>query len=336
MESTDGFTEKLTIGQKEFDVMNMTLKVCELKFYDKNPRIYNTLNTNGNVPDQIEIEEYMTRQEHVKQLKSSIESNGGLIDPLIVRGGDNIVLEGNSRLAAYRLLNKIDPIKWGIVKCKILPSDIDDNAIFTLLGQYHIIGRKDWDAFEQANYLYRRHKETKTPFETMAEELGITKGDVERMINVITFMIQNNDLDNHRWSYYEEYLKNSGIKNYKKNNPESKIDERVVIAVKNGDIEAAADIRKLGTMAKMTSKVAKKNMDSFLNGNESLYTAYQNIQDSGDLDFELTYLKKVREKINDPDFEKGILENTKKVDALSFEIKKLITRLTSIQAKLGK
>ena len=336
MELTDGITEKLTIGQKEFNVTNLSLKVCELKFYDKNPRIYNTLNTNGNVPEQTEIEEYMIRQEQVKQLKSSIESNGGLIDPLIVRGGDNIVLEGNSRLAAYRLLNKIDPIKWGIVKCKVLPSDIDDNAIFTLLGQYHIIGRKDWDAFEQANYLYRRHQDTKTPFETMAKELGITKGDVERMINVITFMVQNNDLDNHRWSYYEEYLKNSGIKNFKKNNPETNLDKRIVEAVKNGEIEAAADIRKLGTIAKMNTKVAKKNMDSFLGGEETLYDAYQNVQDSGDLDYELTYLKKVREKINEPEFEKGILENTKKVDALTFEIKKIISRLTTIQTKLGK
>lgn len=48
--------------------------------------------------------------EHVKQLRVSIESNGGLIDPLIVRDGDFMVLEGNSRLAAYRLLCRTDAV----------------------------------------------------------------------------------------------------------------------------------------------------------------------------------------------------------------------------------
>ena len=96
----------------------------------------------------------MKSMEHVKQLRLSIEQNGGLIDPLIVvkRNGDYVVLEGNSRLAAYRLLAEKDPVKWQKVRANILPEEISENEIFTLLGQYHLVGRKDWNIFEQAAY----------------------------------------------------------------------------------------------------------------------------------------------------------------------------------------
>ena len=197
-------TENLTIGQVDYIVELEDLNQADLKFYTENPRVYSVLNVDGVEPTQEEIEEYMCSQDHVKQLKVSIETNGCLIDPLIVIKGDYTVLEGNSRLAAYRLLCKVDPVKWGKVKCKILPADIDDKAIFALLGQYHIIGRKDWDPFEQANYLYRRHMQTKLPVEYMAQELGISKQKAKSMVNVITFMIEHDDLNKRHWSYYEE------------------------------------------------------------------------------------------------------------------------------------
>ena len=132
--------DTLTIGKKIFEVQKGDLNQADLKFYIDNPRVYSALRTHNETPSQKEIEELMTGMDHVKQLKLSIETNGGLIDPLIVRAGDNVVLEGNSRLAAYRLLCRIDPIKWGMVKCTILPADIDDASIFALLGQYHIVG----------------------------------------------------------------------------------------------------------------------------------------------------------------------------------------------------
>ena len=188
-------TETLIIGKQEFIVQLRELNQADLQFYPENPRVYSVLNVLDENPTQDEIQQYMCSLDHVKQLKVSIESNGGLIDPLVVRDGDFTVLEGNSRLAAYRLLCAIDPIKWGKVRCKVLPHDISDSAIFTLLGQYHIIGRKDWEPFEQAHYLYRRHKQTKTPVAFMAQELGISKQKAEKMIQVIEFMIEHNDLN---------------------------------------------------------------------------------------------------------------------------------------------
>lgn len=283
----------------------------------------------GSEPSQDEIEEHMCDMDHVKQLKLSIESNGGLIDPLIVRDGDFTVLEGNSRLAAYRLLCRTDAIKWGKVKCKLLPADIDDSAVFALLGQYHIIGRKDWDPYEQANYLYRRHQQTRLPVEYMAQELGISKQKANSMINVITFMIENNDLDKHHWSYYEEYLKNAGIKKYRETS--ENIDETIVAAIKTGEITDAKDMRKLGEIAKIGDKQSKKVMKKIAEGEIDLYEGYSEVQESGKLDDVVKKIKAFKQYINGDTIEKQIKASEDTYKRAQFEIKRLIKRLQELQ-----
>jgi ParB-like nuclease domain len=108
----------------------------------------------------------------LKALIHDISDNGGLIDPLVVRDKDFVVLEGNSRLAAYRFLASKDPIKWAKAKCTILPADIDEKLVFALLGQYHVKGKKDWVPYEKAGFLYRRHKQQKVVLSTIAAELS--------------------------------------------------------------------------------------------------------------------------------------------------------------------
>src|SRR6266853_1220958 len=95
------------------------------------------------IPDQETICRELQKLEHVRELQDDIVANGGLMDPLIVRDGDLVVLEGNSRLAAYRFLYKKDPVKWAKVRCTVLPKDIDEKLVFALLGQYHVKGKKD-------------------------------------------------------------------------------------------------------------------------------------------------------------------------------------------------
>lgn len=321
--------ENLTIGKKDYVVEICELNQADLKFYTENPRVYSVLNMDGSEPSQDEIEEHMCDMDHVKQLKLSIESNGGLIDPLIVRDGDFTVLEGNSRLAAYRLLCRTDAIKWGKVKCKLLPANIDDSAVFALLGQYHIIGRKDWEPYEQANYLYRRHQQTRLPVEYMAQELGISKQKANSMINVITFMIMNNDLDKHHWSYYEEYLKNASIKKYRETS--DNIDETIVSAIKSGNITDAKDMRKLGEIAKVGDKQSKKVMKKIADGVIDIYEGYSEVQEAGKLDDIIKKLKTFRQYINGDTIEKQIKGSEEIYKQAQFEIKKIIKRLQDIE-----
>ena len=97
-----------------------------------------------------------TATDNVREnLVPSIKANGGLIEPLLVKG--QLVLEGNSRLAAYRILAEGRDTKWQKVRVRRLPDSITEAEVFALLGEFHIVGKRDWAPFEQAGYLYREH-----------------------------------------------------------------------------------------------------------------------------------------------------------------------------------
>ena len=195
----------------------------------------------------------------MKQLLHSILANGGLTDPLIVRDGDHVVLEGNSRLAAYRLLARNDAIKWGMVKVKVLPADISERLIFTLLGEYHIIGRKDWAPYEQAGYLYRRQTKHNVKPATMAKEMGLSTRLVNHLISVYSFMVEHGENDVNRWSYYDEYLKPTATK--KARVAHRQLDEIVVTKIKSGEVPRAVDVRdKLTRIVKAGGKTLKTFM----------------------------------------------------------------------------
>lgn len=75
----------ITIGKKEFQVKEITMNQQDLVFYVDNPRVYSIIRENGNDnPSQHDIETYMRSMEHVKELKSQIEQNGGLLEALLV------------------------------------------------------------------------------------------------------------------------------------------------------------------------------------------------------------------------------------------------------------
>lgn len=322
----------IDISGTRINVRIEELPVLELRFYEENPRVYTILRTNGGIPSQEEIEEHMLSMEHVKVLRQSIKKVG-LIDPLIVRDGDFVVLEGNSRLAAYRKLVKEDPVKWGKVKCKILPRDIEQSTVLTILGQYHIVGRKDWSPFEQAGFLVRGLEATKVKIEEFAKSLGLSTTNAKKYIEVYGYMKEKNDLNPTRWSYYEEFLKNRAIKNVVKDDPE--LEEKVVEDIKTGKIHEASDIRKLGDIAKSKSKAGKKALTQYREGKVSLEKAYESVKESGVLDEDLQRMRRFKEFINDPDLEDkfdDINDDIKK--KINFEINAILKRLKAIQSKL--
>ena len=315
---------KITIGKKEYEVTEAQLNQCELLFYEDNPRVYSILRANGGTPTQKEIEEKMTSMDHVKQLRLSIEQNGGLIDPLIVvkRGSDLVVLEGNSRLAAYRLLAEKDPVKWQKVRAQILPGEISENDIFTLLGQYHLVGRKDWSVFEQAAYLYRQKKASNLENDILAKNVGLTEGKVKSYLEVYEFMLEHNDLKPDRWSYYEEYLKSRGIKKYR--GTSSKIDEVFVQQVKTGTIKQAMDVRTvLSEIAKTPGRTANKVMEDIIAGKTDIYDGLDRLKATGKTTDNYKHIDKFYRLISEDDVQTSIkLEATTNRD-IAFKLKQI-------------
>lgn len=310
----------LVIGKEKYPVCKCEIEQNKLNFYPENPRVYSVLNSNNYTPNQTEIEELMCRKDHVKQLKESIKSNGGLIDPIIVRDGDYVVLEGNSRLAAYRLLNKQDPIKWSKLKAIILPNDISDSAVFALIGQYHIIGRKDWDPYEQAGYLYRTiNKSNKSP-ELLASELGMKVSDINKLLSVYEYMLEKDDNHPNKWSYYEELLKNRGIKKAFLENPE--LENKIIEDIKNNKIRMAIDIRKLGDISKVNDKLSKKILKDIADGEEDIYSGFDIVASSGKMDNNFQIISNFRKKITDETFSSKLL-NDDNLGGIEFELKKI-------------
>lgn len=326
--------DQLTIGNEKILVQLCELNQSDLKFYPENPRVYSALNADGSVPSQEIIEEHMKSLDHVRELRDDIQMNGGLMEAIIVRDGDFVVLEGNSRLAAYRLLCEKDPVKWGKIKARLLPKDIDESLVFKLLGQFHIKGRKDWEPYEQANYLYRRTIESKQPIEYIAKELGIDKKKAKDYVEAIKFMIDKKDHVTRNFSYYYEYIKDPTLRKYRDTTPE--IDETITKQIKTHTIERAEDIRLLKDVAKVNDKQSKKLMQKFISGDVSLYDAHDAVEENGKLDDCVAKLRKFKNYIDDESFEKKVKSSPEVYEKAIYEIGKISSRLKNLEKKWNK
>lgn len=324
----------LMINGKEIPVKICYISQSDLCFFPQNPRIYSSVCRGDQDPAQDEIEKELSSMEHVKQLKLSIEANGGLLEALIVRDGDMVVLEGNSRLAAYRILAKSDPIKWGRVKCNVLSSNIAEDLVFALLGQIHIVGRKDWAPFEQAGYLWRRHKEYKVSVQDMAEELGLSVRRTNQLIEIYSFMATKNDVDPQHWSYYEEYFKSRKIQNIREDFPN--IDQVVVEKIAKGEIPQAIDIRhKVEKIAAAKGKALKH----FLESKRTLDECVEIAQSKGVDNTIFNRLFSCRQFLGDPDLNSQLKEmgdeSPEQQSKCVYELRKINKATAKILQQLG-
>lgn len=327
----DGFVEeKLTLRGEEITIFVGSMPQHDLLFYIENPRLYSLVRADGREPTQEDIEETLTKKDHVKHLIKSIADNGGLIDPVIVLGDSNVVIEGNSRLAAYRSLAQKDPIKWGRIKVKILPKDIPESSVFGLLGEYHIIGKTDWAPYEQAGYLYRRHENHKVEISKLAAEIGLPTRTVNHLINVYKFMIDHDEKDVNRWSYYDEYLKSNKIK--KAREEYSELDKLVVGKIKSGDISKAVDVR---DGLKKICESRGRTLHRFATGQTDFQDSVQSAEHRGASDNAFQRLKKFRDWIAENAAEEDLMEL--RGDAKNrciFELDKIKKRADSLLNKL--
>ena len=265
----------------------------------------------------------------MKALIQDIKRDGGLTDPIVVRAGSLEVLEGNSRLAAYRALARIDPLKWAKMKCKLLPEDLDESLIFALLGQYHIKGKKDWAPFEQAGFLYRRSTAHNIDAAQLAQEIGLSKHKVEHLIATYQFMLDHHETDTARWSYYDEYLKSRLIRKARLDQPG--FDAHVVEKVQSGEIARAVDIRDRLPVICSAPKVLKK----FANRAYDFEEACEQAVDAGADSTPYKKLATFRRWLTKPEaataFGRTQGETRKKIE---YELDKIAVRVEMVRGKL--
>lgn len=318
---------KIKVQNETIVFTEREMKVDDLEFWPENPRVYSILKLkfSGEEPTQKDIEEVMTSLENVKRLRSSIKAFGGLTQPIFVRRG--VVMEGNSRLAAYRLLCRGDKIEWAKIRCNVLPDDMSDDLVFSLIASFHIDGVKEWTPFEQAGYLFRHQQKSKKPIEAIAKDCGLTAASAKLYIKVYETMLANEDTDQNKWSYYREMLSKSDIINKSNNNPELNLIDTLCQKIKDGSITKATELRDIAKLAKANSTDANEALKAYLNDEESLESAVAKVSEEDKRKHARNVACKFRELLTNSNYVAQLMGED---EEFQFEMNKIISRLNKL------
>lgn len=318
---------KITVQNETIEYREREMKVDDLKFWPENPRVYSALRLKlmGEEPTQKDIEEVMTSLDNVKRLRSSIKAVGGLTHPLFVRNG--VVIEGNSRLAAYRLLCRVDKIRWAKVRCNVLPDDMSDDLVFALIGSIHIDGVTEWTPFEQAGYLFRHLQKSKKPIEAIAKDCGLTPSKSKLYVKVYETMLANDDTDQSKFSYYLEMLKNGDITSKSAKNPELNLIDTLCQKIKSGTITKANELRDIAKLAKADSADANMALKAYLNDEESLSSAVAKVSEEDKKRHARDVASKFREFLTNANY---VVQLMAEDEEFKFEMDRIISRLNRL------
>lgn len=151
-----------------------------------------------------EILTRLQREMHLDELIDSLEKNGYYnTEPLLVIPSKKhpnkfIVIEGNRRLAAIRILIDTKPNLDKTLKEQLtneIPIAVypDRKSLWTYLGFRHINGPQEWDSYSKAVYVLRVHKDHNIPIAKIAERIGDRHYTVVKMCNGLRVLEQAED-----------------------------------------------------------------------------------------------------------------------------------------------
>ena len=138
---------------------------------------------------EAEMEEWLFNEEDVRVLIKQIIRDRRIQQPIYViedKQGKYIVKEGNRRTVALRRIQRnllkgeikgFEKDHFDLMPIHILKGTKHEINIF--LGQIHVSGPKEWNAVNKGSLIYNLMDEFGDTLESVAEELGMTKGKVE-------------------------------------------------------------------------------------------------------------------------------------------------------------
>lgn len=153
-------------------------------------------------------------------LKNSIQTNGGIIQPVLINvlpNGEMVCIEGNTRVCLYKTFRdqKVNG-SWTTIPA-IVYNNLDEEAIDAIRLQAHLVGPRHWDPYSKAKYLtYLRNKE-KMPFSRLVDYCGGSQRLVRESIDAFADMEayyrplcdSEGDFDPQRFSGFVELQKNN-------------------------------------------------------------------------------------------------------------------------------
>ncbi len=198
------------------------VEIDKLKFYKENPRVFSVLRevaefeNLSEVQQQEEIYKKLLKEPSVKNLAPDIKRHKGLIDPIVVLVNTWEVIEGNSRLAAYKKLDGSGVEgDWDLIHCRII-SPLEDNQLAAFLNQIHVKGKTKWTRYEKFNFAYQRFQKSQSSgkpkgesYQEIAELFGESQQTIRNKVKVIEFMERRGDNVRSHLSYYEVLVNNT-------------------------------------------------------------------------------------------------------------------------------
>jgi hypothetical protein len=240
----------ITVGTISIPVEIREVPVGDVRYYKSNPRIFSILKQRGANVSQDVIEQELWNLDSTKDLYRDIQRNGGLLEEVLVR--DEEVLEGNSRLCAYRRLlsyakesgDQTAIAKWSNIRAKILPSGVNEETVFAILGILHVRGKAEWRPYERGSYLYRQSVEFRKNSTELAEQIGCSETEVRNSIEAFKMMDEAEVRDPEKFSYFVEYKKSRKMTDAEQLlRPDEDLDKLFVGWVKDGVIPRAERVR---------------------------------------------------------------------------------------------
>lgn len=223
--------QKMTIrlGNQDFTVERKRVPIDWLKLDPDNQRIsyeLTLLRKEGRGYTDQEIHDLLWSMDAVKNLYQSVLQNGGLIDDPFVRN-DGVVVEGNSRTVVMRELHKkfSGDERFANLYVKILPPNATDEQIITLVGEMHIAGKIEWQAYEKAEYVWKMYREYAKTYDFLAAHLRMSRSKISQNIAAYeetkTYLSENSDPNGiRRFTHFEEFMKKRELRERKDKNPE--------------------------------------------------------------------------------------------------------------------
>lgn len=328
---------EIVVMEQKIQTIIEEIDIFKLRYWKENPRVNAIIKQNfgGKDISDGDIEKLLwDKVDSVKDLYQDIKKHGGLIDEILVR--NNIVLEGNSRLCAYRHLYKKAKeendeekmLQWSYIRARIIPTETNDKIIFSILGTWHIKGKKEWDTYEKAAYLKRMNIDYGYSLKDIADSISQTEKFVKDHIEAHDLMVENNVYTLEKFSYFYELVKNKKIKELA--SKDSNIVPNTIQAIKEGRFKRGEEIRDLPKVLK-DKKAKKEFFDEKADFNDALETTKDRHPEHADSFY--NNIKKVTETLQSCPVK--IIEEIKADGNKKYILEKLYREVNSFCKKVG-
>ena len=284
----------IAIMGQDIPARHELIRIDKLRFLPSNPRVYAAIREMPDFDDltpdekQARIYQSLLHEPSVKNLVPEIERDRGLHEPIIVRWDTQEVIEGNSRLAAYRkLYDGSGNDVWTLIRCYVVKRLTDDQQT-RLLGQAHLQGKTDWSPYAKALFCYRWVVTEGKAVPALARLSGFSPDAIKKNVRVIELMQENGDNKLTNFSYYDVLVRSRSISSAIKNS--KPLRDTVLSQIKSNSF-IAQNLR--DHLPKIIAK--PRILRKYEKGDVTLEEAYQRAKISG----AEQRLKKIREGLDE-------------------------------------